>query len=152
MSAWDVPPMFETHKREYKVKTMKGRMIAVALTLALLAWLPATAQQAAAPQPSPQSQAQPAQGDSSKTCDCCAKMKDSSASKQACCKGKDMACCKKDSTDKQVGANCCSGKDGKQCAMKTGKGTGCCGKEVMACNSKEGKHCCGAHMCARAQS
>ena len=137
---------------------MKLRMIAIALLLALAAWLPAMARQAGAV---PQAQAPVAQDDSAKSsdkspCACCAQrkdQKDTSTSKATCCDGKDMACCKKDSKDTASAMKCCAGKDMKQCAAKDGKGCcgkdakGCCGKNAMACNSKNGKHCCAGHSC-----
>jgi hypothetical protein len=130
---------------------MKIRIIAVLLTLALAAWLPITAQQTAAPQPSAQ-QAPATPSDTGKTaCTCCDHKQDQSsdtAKAKNCCAGKDMDCCKKDGKDSQSAMNCCAGKDGKQCAKKDGKaccgkdGKACCGKDAMACNSKDGKNCC----------
>ena len=128
---------------------MKMRMIAVALILAMSAWLPTVAQQSApAPSSSTEGTAQSDSGKPEKTAACCrAHMKDQAATAK-CCEGKDMSCCKKNA---ECG-KCCTGensqcaKDGKGCCGKDAKS--CCGKNATACNTKNGKHCCGGHGCA----
>ena len=129
---------------------MKIRMIAIALTLTLAAWLPLAAQQSAPAQPAAQ-QAAPT-GDSGNGCACCQHMKDGQASKNmSCCEGKDMDCCKKGGKGSQSAMNCCTGKDAKQCCGKDGQlcakkdGKGCCGDQSAANNTKDAKHCCGGH-------
>ena len=134
---------------------MKIRMIAVLMILALAAWLPAMAQQAASP--NQQAQTSAPRVDSAKpvaasACACCDKMNDQGKDAKAasCCAGEEMACCKKDSKAAQSAMNCCAGKDGKQCAKKDGKG--CCGKDAVACNSANGKHCCAGQDCSHSSS
>ncbi|MGB7434898.1 MAG: hypothetical protein WBR26_27970 [Candidatus Acidiferrum sp.] len=131
---------------------MKTRTIVVTLILALLAWLPATAQQGTTNPATPQVQAPSAPADSGTApgksgCACCDQMKNQDKGTQAsntmsCCHGKNATCCKSDSKDAQTAMNCCAGKSGKQCAAKNGKA--CCGKDATACNAKNGKDCCAA--------
>ena len=124
---------------------MKVRLTAIFAVLSLAAWLPASAQQTAAPEP-----ATPA---AKSACTCCNHQKSqgrADAGKAAsCCEGKDAGCCSKDKNSASAG-NCCSGKDAKQCATESGKDCcgktdkSCCGKDAMACNTKDGKNCCGS--------
>jgi hypothetical protein len=142
-------------KRLIQVNKMKIRMIAVLMILALAAWLPAMAQQVAAPPaPSEQAQAPASLLDSAKraatsACAICDKTNDQGKDAKAasCCAGKEMACCKKDSKNAQSAMNCCSGNDGKQCAKNDGKG--CCGKDAVACNRANGKNCCAGQSCSQ---
>jgi hypothetical protein len=140
---------------------MKLRMIALILTFAMAAWLPAAGQQA----PSQSTPQTPASQDSSKdaakhSC-CCSHEHDSADSASAanhdvqapaCCQakdGKEMSCCSKDTRNSKTAMTCCKDKDAKLCAARDGKpccnakaGKSCCGKDATACNSKPGKDCC----------
>ena len=143
---------------------MKIRIPAVIAMLALAAWLPVQAQQAAAPN-APATQAAPAPDGKSKDAtahSCChpkaktgqeatsekadqAAMecchgKGTDAAKAACCAGKDAkemaGCCgQKDAAGKSA-MNCCEGKKDTMCAAKDGKT--CCGDM----SAKDGKGCC----------
>jgi hypothetical protein len=149
---------------------MKVRIPAVLLLIALVAWMPAVAQQSAAPQQStPNVPAAQVPQDAAKSCcgscemgkpgekasadhhsaECC-DAKD--AKSMSCCQskdGKEAACCSKDSKSMQ---ECCKAKDAKLCAAKSGKdccgkshtkdGKSCWGKDAMACNTKDGQRCC----------
>lgn len=91
-----------------QVNKMKTRMIAVLMILALAAWLPAVAQQAAPPASGQQAQtlaspANSAEPAAASACACCDKPKDQSKNAKAadCCAGAEMACSKKDSKTAQ---------------------------------------------------
>jgi len=155
LAVWDGFLTVRTQTNE-KVRIMKTRILAVALILALAAWLPAVAQQTG-------TQAAPAADPNAKqaTCACCDHSAHHGKDGKSCCQGKDgqpccdsksgkeMACCQGHAKGEQSAANCCQGKDGKMCA-KDGKdccagkdGKSCCGKDAVACNMKDGKDCCG---------
>jgi hypothetical protein len=140
------------------VKKMKSRMIAVVLTLAVAAWLPAVAQQNPETQPSTATDSNAKQAGGT-CCDhqhrdhSCCHGKDAAANGKSCCEAKDgkpMACCKEHDQGAQAARNCCAGKDDKTCA-KDGKdccfgkeGKSCCAKDAAAAGgTKGGKNCCG---------
>jgi len=142
---------------------MKLRILAVLLIVTLAAWLPLAAQQSA-----PTSQAPATSSDAGKTtakpAGCCCEheaQKDKGKaggavnhSAMTCCHGKDakdMACCgkdNKDNKDAKASMDCCQGKDAKMCAKDgkscygSDKGKSCCGKDAVAGNSNDAKHCC----------
>jgi hypothetical protein len=146
-------------------KTMKVRISAVISILALAAWLPIQAQQAATPSaPTTQTQTPAAPDGKSKDAaahgcchpkaeagqetqtakpdqtamDCC-HGKAGDAAKSACCMGKEakeMACCGQKEAVGKTATNCCAGKQDTMCAAKNGKN--CCGDM----NTKDGKRCC----------
>jgi hypothetical protein len=133
---------------------MKLRMILRAVLVTLALWVPAIAQQPAAPAPSSTT------GAAKSGCSCCDPAKDhgqdakGDSAPQGCCQSKNsdstksMPCCtqeevadgKKDDNKKKAAMACCTGKNGKMCTMKDQKE--CCGKDAMACNEKEGRTCC----------
>ena len=132
---------------------MKVRISAVIAILALAAWLPIQAQQAATPN-APATQATAASDEKSKDAashSCChpkAKTGQEATSEKAdhaameCCHGKGADAAK---------AACCAGKEGKEmagcCGQKDAAGKSamnCCeGKKDMMCAAKDGKACCG---------
>jgi len=128
---------------------MKVRTPAVIAILALAAWLPIQAQQAAAPNTPATSATTAADGKSKDAAahSCChlkAKTGQEATSenpdKAACCAGKeakDMAgrCAQKDAAGKSA-MNCCEGKKDTMCAAKDGKT--CCSDM----SAKDGKGCC----------
>lgn len=150
MSAWDVPPSFKPFSRNLEVKVMKVRMLAIIGILALAAWLPIQAEQAAqAPAvtgPSADTNKSAAKHD----CCCAAKSqtgqdpaanhdshgaacchgKGADAAKAGCCEGKtanNMPCCTKAEKADQVALQCCKGMKEGQCPAKDAKS--CCGHE-----------------------
>jgi hypothetical protein len=113
--------------------SMKFKMIALTLVLALGAW--AQTPNTAAPTQDKSSD-QPSMS--------CCHGKDKAKDGMSCCKhdakdSKDgMTCCKHDGKD----ASCCAGKDGKMACMKgdKDKSASCCGNADCC---KDGKACCG---------
>jgi len=145
---------------------MKVRISAVISILALAAWLPIQAQQAATPNaPATQTQTPGAPDGKSKetaTHNCChpkekagqettaAKAEQSAvecchgkdAANAGCCAGKetkDMACCGQKEAVSKTASNCCEDKQGAMCAAKISKN--CCSRM----NRKDGMSSCAAH-------
>ena len=142
---------------------MKARNLALFLAFVVAAWLPILAQQSAAPsqERSKATAAEPVKQDGGSCADCCKAheaadknaaehhMADCCAAKDGkameCCQGKEGkqgACCAKDK-DAKSAMDCCKAHDA---GAKNGKH--CCGKDAMACNSKDKKGCCTGEQCA----
>ena len=113
--------------------SMKFKMIALTLVLALGAWAQ-----------TPNSEAPTQDKSSDQPSMSCCHGKDKAKDGMSCCKhdakdSKDgMSCCKHDGKD----ASCCAGKDGKMACMKgdKNKSASCCGNADCC---KDGKDCCG---------